>query len=513
MRLFTFITLLFFTTIVYPQNQIDIPWPTLADSPWPMIKHDPQITGRSPYSGPKTATIKWTIDLPYGVFSGPIIGEDGTLFVGTNSYLFFSGDTTNYFYAITPAGQIKWVFLTGNSNANESGYLINNEGNIFFGSQSGWLYAVDENGSLKWKYDTGDNIHQMIMNTDLQGNIYISNASDYLFSFSKNGLLNWKVIFSGGLFPKSVTFSPDGNTIYVVSNNRNINALNLDGTIRKILACAGNDRLPLLVDNSGNLYYLPSCNQLSSLVSIDSTGQIRWEHVINNGDASFTDSSPAMDYDGNIYYTYIVDSGTPWYSRIESVDYYGNYRWTYQFEQPDEQIWMPLIVDKDGTVYCGSTWGYYFYAISSEGELLWKIPLNGYQVDNSGAIDSNGTLYIGTHLSSLTTGQEKTLIAIRDTVTIVEDENTSISSFKLEQNYPNPFNSATNIKYSIPQSSRVVIKIFDIIGKEVATLLDRYQESGSYDIIFRPDNLASGIYFYQLHVGEFRATKKLILLK
>ena len=120
---------LLFTTILLAQQQVDIPWPTLANSDWPMIAHDPQITGRSPFSGPKTAAIKWTVDLPYGVFSGPIIGEDGTLYVGTRSYLGFAGDTTNYFYAIDPkSGEIKWTFLTGDPHANESGYLINNEG-------------------------------------------------------------------------------------------------------------------------------------------------------------------------------------------------------------------------------------------------------------------------------------------------------------------------------------------------------------------------------------------------
>ena len=114
------ITFLLSTTI-YCQQQIDIPWPTLANSPWPMIKHDPQLTGRSPYAGPKIPTIKWTLDLPYGVFSGPVIGEDGTLYVGTRAYLYFVGDTTNYFYAINPDGTIKWTFLTGDPHANESG--------------------------------------------------------------------------------------------------------------------------------------------------------------------------------------------------------------------------------------------------------------------------------------------------------------------------------------------------------------------------------------------------------
>jgi hypothetical protein len=86
-------------------------------------------------------------------------------------------------------------------------------------------------------------------------------------------------------------------------------------------------------------------------------------------------------------------------------------------------------------------------------------------------------------------------------------------SFDLLQNYPNPFNSTTNIKYSISQSSRVVIKVFDILGKEVANLLDRYQQAGSYDVLFQADNLSSGIYFYTLTSGNFTETKKLILLK
>jgi outer membrane protein assembly factor BamB len=329
----------------FSQQQQHIPWPTLADSPWPMIRHDPQITGRSPYSGPKSATIKWTIDLPYGIFSGPIIGEDGTLYVGTNSYLFFSGDTTNYFYAISPDGQLNWIFLTENPNANESGYLINNDGTIFFGSQSGWLYAIDVNGNLKWKYDTGDNIHQMILNTDLQGNIYIANATDSLYSFTKDGLLNWKVEYGGGMFPKSVTLSPDGNTIYVVAQDRSIYALDLNGNVKRIFGCVGWHRQPLLVDNSGNIYFAPGCDSLASINSIDSTGQLRWEYVVNNGDATFNDSSPAIDCDGNIYYAYTITTSTPRFSRIESVDYFGNYRLLDDFfrklQQNSSQVVLP----------------------------------------------------------------------------------------------------------------------------------------------------------------------------
>jgi outer membrane protein assembly factor BamB len=501
-------------SFIFSQTQVDIPWPTLADSPWPMIAHDPQITGRSPYIGPKTATIKWTLDLPYGIYSGPIIGEDGTLYVGTRSYLGFSGDTTNYFYAISQDGEIKWTFLTGTPSANESGYLVNNEGTIFFGSQSGWLYAVDQYGNLKWKYDTGGTIHQRVMNTDLQGYIYIANSTNHLYSFSKDGQLNWKKNYGNGLFPKSVTISPDGNTLYIVAHDRQIYALNLDGSIKSVFQCVGIHRQPLLVDNSGNLYFVPGCTAPGSIKSIDSTGQLRWEYVINNGDAGFASmSSPAMDYQGNIYYTYSVDSGSTWYSRIESVDYYGNYRWTYQFEQPREYIFMPLVVDKEGTTYCGSTEGYFYYAISSEGELLWKIPLDGYYVDNSTAIGSDGTLYIGTNFGSLHTMGENTLIAIRDTVTSVQNINLSELNYSLQQNYPNPFNPVTHIIYSIPQSSRVTVKVYDILGKQVAKLVDKYQSAGEYDVIFSADELVSGIYFYRLQAGNYADVKKMLLLK
>ena len=129
---------------------------------------------------------------------------------------------------------------------------------------------------------------------------------------------------------------------------------------------------------------------------------LRWSYNFNwfSGGGQSASRSPAMDKNGNIYFPGPVQYST----RIFSVDYYGTLRWVYIFEQEDEVITVPLICDADGTVYCGSTFGYYYYAISSEGELLWKLPLNGYQVDNSGAIGSDGTLYIGTHLASLATG-------------------------------------------------------------------------------------------------------------
>ncbi len=87
------------------------------------------------------------------------------------------------------------------------------------------------------------------------------------------------------------------------------------------------------------------------------------------------------------------------------------------------------------------------------------------------------------------------------------------SSFKLEQNYPNPFNPSTKIEYSIPEASLVQLKVYDVLGNEVETLINEEQSAGTYRADFIGNDLTSGIYFYKLQAGSFVETKKMILLK
>ncbi len=104
---------------------------------------------------------------------------------------------------------------------------------------------------------------------------------------------------------------------------------------------------------------------------------------------------------------------------------------------------------------------------------------------------------------------------------VIEVEVTSPSTFSLEQNYPNPFNPNTKIRYTIPnviasetkQTQFVSLKIYDVLGNEVATLLNEHTPSGSYEVEFDASNLPSGTYFYQLRAGSFIETKKMIVLK
>ena len=98
-------------------------------------------------------------------------------------------------------------------------------------------------------------------------------------------------------------------------------------------------------------------------------------------------------------------------------------------------------------------------------------------------------------------------------VTSVDEKFVNPIAYKLEQNFPNPFNPSTTISYTIPFSGITVVKVFDILGKEVATLVNENQSAGSYKINFSAKNLSSGIYFYSLKSGSFTQVKKLTLMK
>lgn len=96
---------------------------------------------------------------------------------------------------------------------------------------------------------------------------------------------------------------------------------------------------------------------------------------------------------------------------------------------------------------------------------------------------------------------------------IVEIEINNPNTFVLNQNYPNPFNPGTKISFTIPEKSFITLKIYDVLGNEVARLINEERNAGSYEIDFNAQNMASGIYFYELKAGSFIQTKKMLLLQ
>lgn len=114
--------------------------------------------------------------------------------------------------------------------------------------------------------------------------------------------------------------------------------------------------------------------------------------------------------------------------------------------------------------------------------------------------NNNGTISGATWVISGVLPVEQTIVDIPE-------------KFYLEQNYPNPFNPVTTIQYSLPQRSNVTLKIYDVLGKEIAVLVNEEKDRGVYNVSFDASHLSSGVYFYRLQAGSFGSTKKMILLR
>jgi hypothetical protein len=139
------------------------------------------------------------------------------------------------------------------------------------------------------------------------------------------------------------------------------------------------------------------------------------------------------------------------------------------------------------------------------GRFVWKVPATGLSVDSiytikiSSVLDSNLYAVSPSFSISTTVGVVNTEIVIRE--------------FALLQNYPNPFNPTTTIRFSVPSVQQVSIKIYDLLGKEIAMLMNEQKQSGEYSVQFNGDHVPSGMYFCRMQAGNFVSVKKMLLMK
>lgn len=153
------------------------------------------------------------------------------------------------------------------------------------------------------------------------------------------------------------------------------------------------------------------------------------------------------------------------------------------------------------------------YSLSTDNGINWEIIFSekspqcmSYNVSN---IYFMGTSGAGIFKSNSLNGPWQYCV-----ITAIENPSEILlNSYYLFQNYPNPFNPTTTISFIITQSQDVELKVFDILGNEIALLIDEYQQAGEHNVKFNGSNLPSGIYFYQLKVANFQQTRKLLLLK
>ncbi len=204
-------------------------------------------------------------------------------------------------------------------------------------------------------------------------------------------------------------------------------------------------------------------------------------NIINNSDKSV--------YLDSIYNKTYVS----FYSNIKRDSEYIIYYFIINPYEPGDSIHV-LLNPKDTLT---------FYIVGVDVCPICKRQTDGYLKDT--------LIFVFSNDSNQTT--RKQLLLDSDISLGIEDYKTNVSSFYLSQNFPNPFNPNTTIKYSIPKSCFVTLKIYDLLGKEIMTLVNEEKSVGNYEINFDGKNLSSGVYFYRIQAGSFSDAKKFILLR
>jgi hypothetical protein len=380
---------------------------------------------------------------------------------------------------------------------------------------------------------------------------FLNSGYNYtLIKYDSSGVQQWVKRYHGpGTQPDAVNqpscIALDNNeNVYITgvstgdTTNKDIATIKFDssGTQKWVARYNGPANLDDLatgikVDNSGNVYVTgatgreihPGWGLRSNYVTIkyDSSGSQKWASFYRRDTGSFGNNisnSFAVDDRGNVYVT--GESGnSSGHQDCATVKYdsSGVQKWVsiYEFEQ--NYSWgNALVLDNQGYIYVAAN-SYqgippHFATIkySPTGEQLWC--MRTYSVNGETpvaiAVDNLKNVYVsGSGNGDYMTIKYNQLTGIQPISNKIPD------SYRLEQNFPNPFNPRTIIRFQIKDSRFVSLKVYDILGREIETLVNEIQKPGEYEVSFDAGKLSSGIYFYRLIAGEYSETKRMILLK
>jgi len=389
----------------------------------------------------------------------------------------FNGVTTYYQYAGTSGGVFistnygdSWTPFNTGLYFNSSDITIKSiitRNNVIYAAGYGGVFR-STNWGIQWTsiadYNNGFSVYASTSMAINDPFLYASSLSVGVMKSTDNGT-TWTSIKSG--LPQ--TPIPDINQLYLPKT----------GTPPTLFAATS---MGIFANpNNGNIWY-PASSGIPPSTSINA--------VVNLGSTMLAGTINGLYHSSN--------NGTYWY-QVSGV--YAN------------------------AFYCFAVYGNFIFAGTGSGVFVsTDTGYNWTNVSAGSGIDYTPIYSIAVFQDQLMVGTYQKGVWKRKITEMtgnvsVEKENLP-NEFELKQNYPNPFNPATTIEYSVPMAEtqnpaplRVLIKIYDVLGREIQTLVDDYKTAGNYSIQFNGTNLPSGIYYYVLNTGNSRITKKMTLLK
>ncbi len=372
-----------------------------------------------------------------------------TLYAGTYNSGIFS--SSNY--------GMSWTAI--NNSLTNSGVIssIATKGNNLDIATSYKAFLHSTNNGANWSHVKIDSIYEQVFSLAYSGTNLFAGTSYGFFVSTDNGT-NWAVADSGSVMPYVSTFAVSGSNILVMSSNGYPNQI-------------------FFSTNSG-----------VSWTETDSSLREDFNTIVFSGNNIFAGTGSNI-YDtpyGNVFLS--TNNGASWTETDSGL--------------PNQPVNSLLV--KGTNIFAGTGTGVF---LSTDNGSSWTPENKGLTntfIYNLAIAGNN--LFAGTFNKGVWTRP------LSEMITGVKDKQNNIPvNYSLSQNYPNPFNPSTIIKYQIPKEGYVVLKVYDILGNNVKTLVDGYKTQGKYSVNFNASNLSSGVYFYQLRAGNFVAAKKLLLLK
>lgn len=440
------------------------------------------------------------------------------------------------------------VFVTGRSSVSGSGFnfytqKMNSSGTVLWGT----YYNGPGNGD--------DKAHAIVV--DALGNVYVGGVStgsgtgpDFcLVKYNAAGVQQWAYRYNApaNSWDELVDFKIDaaGNNLYLTGFGNygapdysdyvtiKVNSAGTQQWIKRYNGGGSDQATSITVDASGNSYvtgWFSDANSWESYstVKYNSAGtQIWFAHYDGPGQRIDIPADIETDASGNVFVTgrsqganLLYDFATLKYNS-SGVQQWVN-RWTGSGANHYSYA-VSISLDGSGNVYAGGYSGsstflldYAVVRYSSAGTQQWWIKYNGTgnanDLGTAITLDGSNVYVTGSSIGS-SNNTDFATVKYAQTVGIQQTGTGSPVSYSLRQNYPNPFNPVTNINFEIPISGNVKLTVYDDAGRMVALLTNGFLNAGFYSAVFDAENLASGVYFYNLETENYSEAKKMILIR